>query len=269
MILCFELLPIILEPMGSNTSCICIVLATLATSNAEAQFSDLNCRTEEVRPIKRAKATPKSNAVDWTTMASTYTHDQTGQRVDQFASTVVPHTTDAPDYVRSGYRHTRSTLQAGFSSDHYHMTEQWGQNVQPYGQWRYPYRPFSVPYDQWGPQLPQSVGAGFPWLGQPIGPWPPFGSSQHGSHNFGPTANPNNMLPNPNVNGFNPAAANGTWIGPGNQSLPPQSQSPWHPGFGGAGGFGNGFNVGPWNTLPASQDEYYPQAPSLRLSPRE
>lgn len=104
----------------------------------------------EVLPIQRARKNAKPITADWTTMAATYTHDQDGQRVDQYAMTVDPQSMERPDFVRSGSRSTRSTLQAGLSADHYHVTEQWGQPIQPYGEWRYPNRPFSVPYGQGG-----------------------------------------------------------------------------------------------------------------------
>ena len=63
--------------------------------------------------------------------------------------------------------------------------------MRPYGDWRFPYRPVSVPYQQWGPQpvfpgygwpggFGGGFGGGFPggfgggWgagLGGPFGPW--------------------------------------------------------------------------------------------------
>ena len=129
------------------------------TKNAMEQAS---CESD-VLPIKRAKKPAKPVAVDWTTMASTYTHDQQGQRVDQYAMAVEPQSNERPDFVKSGFRSSRSSLQVGFSADHYHTTEQWGQPVRPYGEWRYPNRPFSVPYGQWGPQLPQVLVGGNQW----------------------------------------------------------------------------------------------------------
>jgi hypothetical protein len=197
-----------------------------------------------VRPIHRVKHPPKAS-VDWTTMPSTYSHDQQGQRVDQYALAVEPLSPERTDIVRSGYRHSRSTLQTGFSADHYHTTEQWGGPVQPYGEWRYPNRPFSVPYGQWGPQLPQVIGGGFPIVGP-------------GFNNAGPNmqVHPNNQLPpgagmgQPNLGPNHPHnhPHNNGWNGQWNQNVAPA----------------NGLQVGPWNTLPATQDEYYQQAPSLR-----
>ncbi len=211
-----------------------------------------------VLPIKRAVKPAKPVAMDWTTLPSTYTHDQQGQRVDQYALEVAPQSTEQPDFVRSGYRHTRSTLQAGFSSDNYHVTEQWGQPVRPYGEWRYPNRPFSVPYGQWGPQLPQVV----------------VGGNQNQWNAFGPTGHPHGGPGN--GNGDVGSGMNGPgWIGPNQQGgMPGMSGGPMQqppigngwgngPGWGqGVGGLGTGgFGVGPGNVLPAGQDEYYPEAP--------
>ena len=244
------------------------VLATVSTfSVGMAQTPDLSreqslsknavskdLREPEVRPIQRAKKPAKPISADWTTMASTYTHDQDGHRVDQYALAVEPQSMERPDYIRSGYRNTRSSLQAGFSADHYHVTEQWGQPAQPYGQWRYPYRPFSVPYGQWGPQLPQVVVGGNQWnaLGQRSsnpglpgsGNFVPGGNApvQQGNMNLPGMAGP--MMPwSMAPGGFGNAAGNGRW---------------YMPGLGTQGDFG----VGPTNALPAGQDEIYPQAPT-------
>ena len=210
-------------------------------------------REPEVRPIQRAKKPAKPISADWTTMASTYTHDQDGHRVDQYALAVEPQSMERPDYTRSGYRSTRSSLQAGFSADHYQMTEQWGQPVQPYGQWRYPFRPFSVPYGQWGPQLPQVVVGGNQWnaLGQRG-----FNPGLPGNGNFVPGLNgpvQQGIMPGSGggpisqwqtaQSGFGNNVGNGQWSGPD-------------------GGMQGGFGVGPANVLPAGQDEFYPQAPT-------
>jgi len=196
-----------------------------------------NCQSD-VRPIKRAKPTAKPISVDWTTLQSTFSHEDSGQRVDQYVAPVSPETAERPDFVRSGFRHSRSSLQTGFSADHYHVTEQWGQPVQPYGEWRYPNRPFSVPYGQWGPQLPQVVGGILPWQAGPFGPW--GGQDPRGPVNMGPGS--------PGQGPYQPI-----------QNLPGQF---------GQGQFGQGtgiFGVGPNNALPASQDEYYQQAPFFNV----
>lgn len=119
-----------------------------------------------------------SAADNWMTWASTYTHaPETGQRVDQYASPAVAYG-PAPDAVqRSGYRNFRSTIQAGQSADNYHRVDEWGAKVQPYEQWRFPYRPYGVPYPAWGPQAPYGIfngsglgyGGFFPGVGLPPG----------------------------------------------------------------------------------------------------
>lgn len=216
------------------------------SANAQEKIAaQPNC-SSDVRPIKRVKPAAKPVSVDWTTLPSTFSHDDSGQRVDQFVAPVSPETAERPDYVRSGFRHTRSSLQAGFGADHYHVTEQWGQPVRPYGEWRYPNRPFSVPYSQWGPQLPQVVAGVLPWQAGPIGPW--------------------------NGNGGRGPRGPGQ-IGPGNPGQNPNQPNPNQPGINqpdpfGQGQFGQGagmFGVGPNNVLPANQDEYYHQAPFFHV----
>ncbi|MCY3012883.1 MAG: hypothetical protein NTY42_24050 [Planctomycetota bacterium] len=190
-----------------------------------ASISKGSCDSMAVKPIRRVTEPyvkkPSKNSVDWTTMSSTYTHDAQGQRVDQFSTGIEPVAIERPDFVRSGFRHTRSTLQAGSSVDHYHSVEQWGPNVRPYGEWRYPTRPFSVPYPAWGPQLPQVLGGGFPWGAVPFG------------------------------NGANMGLGSGTTM-PGMPGMPGMPVQPgWQPGLG----------VGPNNALTPLQDDYYPPAP--------
>ncbi|MCU0718500.1 MAG: hypothetical protein MUC83_02255 [Pirellula sp.] len=195
-------------------------------------------QAESVKPIQRSTAAYKKAAnktaatpaprVDWTTLPSTYTHSPDGQRVDQFVSVTPEPIFEIPANARSGYRHTRSTLQAGFSSDNYHSVEQWGGPVRPYGEWRYPNRPFAVPYGVWGPQLPQVVGGGF-------GVFP--GALPAGPQPFWPM--------------------NGNAVVPGG---PVQPALPWMRPPLGAFGFG----VGPQNVLTPTQDDYYQQAPMLQ-----
>ena len=100
-------------------------------------------------------------ADDWMTWASTYTHSPaSGQRVDQYAVVEQPLAPFREDFSRSGYRNFRSTLQAGQSADNVHVVEQWGQPVIPYEQWRFPFRPYAVPYNAWGPQAPYGITNG-------------------------------------------------------------------------------------------------------------
>lgn len=119
-------------------------------------------------------------AADWITAPSYYSHDpQTGERVTQYTPIGPFYTFARSDYLQSGYRHTRSSIQAGHSADHMHIVEEWGRAVRPYGEWRFPFRPYSVPYDLWGP--PPFAGMGFPGFFPPFGPpvggetgqWPP------------------------------------------------------------------------------------------------
>lgn len=224
---------------------ICLVLGDGRESllGQEKNKTQVSNATKPVKPIQRSTVAyhkgaqnqagnrrPVASApkVDWTTLPSTYTHAPDGQRVDQFITVSPDPILEIPANAKSGYRHTRSTLQAGFSSDNYHSVEQWGAPIRPYGEWRYPNRPFAVPYGVWGPQLPQVVGGGlgiFPG-GFPLGPQPV------------PNMNGNNMVPG----------------GPG------QMANPWMQPPMGLPIFG----VGPQNVLTPTQDDYYPQAPVLQ-----
>jgi hypothetical protein len=186
--------------------------------------------------------------VDWTTLPSTYTHDSSGIRVQQHTQGIQPVVMERPDYQRSGFRHYRSTIQGGNSADHYHTTDSWGGGVRPYGEWRYPYRPYSVPYIGWGPALPLSVGQNF-WGGFP----------------------PRGFFPNPQLGQMPPVGMpgaggmgmNGMGMNPG-VMFPPNMGYPVNPwGFGMQGGWQqpSPFLVGPQNALRADQDEYYAPAP--------
>ena len=102
-------------------------------------------------------------AGDWITAPSYYTHDsKSGERVQQHSPIGPFYTYPRGDFTRSGFRHTRSSIQVGGSADHYHLTEEWGKPVQPYGEWRHPYRPYSVPYDAWGPVFGGGFRGGIP-----------------------------------------------------------------------------------------------------------
>ena len=124
-----------------------------------------------------------AGAADWITAPSYYTHDWTsGQRVAQFKPVGPFYYFQRGDYLKSGYRQYRSTIDLGNSSDNMHVVEQWGAPVVPYEQWRFPYRPYGAPYDAWGPPYgglgggtggyPYSGGAGANLFG---GFFPPFG----------------------------------------------------------------------------------------------
>jgi hypothetical protein len=113
-----------------------------------------------------------SRGADWITAPSYYTHDpQLGTRVDQYTPIGPFYTFARTDYMQSGYRHTRSTIQAGQSMDQMHIVEEWGRPVRPYGEWRFPFRPYSVPYQLWGAPY-AGLGGG--------GNWGPLGADQAG-----------------------------------------------------------------------------------------
>jgi hypothetical protein len=118
-------------------------------------------------------------AADWITAPATYTHDpNTAERVAQYSPIGPFYYYARPDYMKSGYRHLRSTIDAGNSSDNLHIVEEWGRPVRPYEEWRFPYRPYSVPYDAWGPP--------FGGLGGGNGSYPYSGGGFGGGGFFGP-----------------------------------------------------------------------------------
>jgi hypothetical protein len=102
-----------------------------------------------------------AHSADWLTLPSTYTHNlSTGQRVSQFAPDVAPAAPQPTNFRSSGYTHTRSTINFAQSSDNYHRVETWGDPVRPYGEWRFPHRPYSSPYPNWGAPY-AGLGVGF------------------------------------------------------------------------------------------------------------
>lgn len=110
------------------------------------------------------------SAGDWISEPSYYTHGPDGQRVRQHTQIGPLYVYVDPSYQKSGYRHTRSSLQVGGSVDHYHSVEEWGRPVRPYDEWRFPYRPYSVPYQAWGPPYAGlGVFPGFPFSPVPFG----------------------------------------------------------------------------------------------------
>jgi hypothetical protein len=136
------------------------------------------------------------SAADWATAPSYYTHDQsTGQRVSQFAQVGPYYYFQRPDYLKSGYRQYRSTIDFGNSSDNMHVVEQWGAQVVPYEQWRFPTRPYSVPYQAWGPPYGGLGGGsgGYPYSGSGYGGganilggfFPPYGFGGYGGFGYG------------------------------------------------------------------------------------
>ncbi len=124
-----------------------------------------------------AFAAAQVSAADWIAAPSRFTHDPaTGCRTHQFAQ--IPPVYHTPDPGRSAYRHSRSSLQIGDSIDQYHVVEEYGRPVRPYGEWRFPFRPFSVPYHLWGPPYGGFGFGGFPFgfnNGNGFGPFGPGG----------------------------------------------------------------------------------------------
>jgi hypothetical protein len=168
---------------------------------------------------------------EWMAWPSSYTHDPLhGQRVDQYAQPVDPIAPQRADFQRSGFRHYRSTLQAGQSADNLHIVEQWGRPIVPYEQWRFPYRPYGVPYDAWGPQAPYGIinGSfnGFPGYGAypPTAGYPP-GSTPSDPYSGGQQSGSNPYYPTPNLPGWN-----GSGGAPGFPLTPPYSNQPWYDG---------------------------------------
>lgn len=156
----------------------------------------------------------RAAAQDWITAPSYYTHDpQTGHRVHQYHRVdAVIHT---PSRSRSVYRHTRSSLQIGDSIDQYHVVDNYGDVVRPYGEWRFPYRPFSVPYSQWGPDL---GWGGFGGYGGPAPGWgfPGYGG---GGGGIGSPFGPYGAI---NGSGFPPPWNDGSYPDVRRTQLPPQ-----------------------------------------------
>tara|TARA_R110002095_G_scaffold141062_1_gene122416 strand:+ start:418 stop:1164 length:747 start_codon:yes stop_codon:yes gene_type:complete len=181
-------------------------------------------------------------AEEWMTWNSTYTHaPNSGMRVDQYNLPVQPEAPFRADYQSSGYRNYRSTLQVGQTSDNYHRTEQWGRQIQPYEQWRFPYHPYAVPYSQWGPQAPYGIFNGAGYGGYYPTPYPGTGFPGTGFPGGGHAGNPPSSPPH---HGPPPA---------GNQ--PPAGYSP--PGYGGY----------PGSNYPGSGYPNYPGSRGFPLSP--
>lgn len=179
----------------------------------------------------------QASAGEWMTYRSTYTHDAFGQRVDQHTRPVEPLSPDQGNLVRSGYRHYRSTIQGSTSADNLHITHEWGRPVMPYEHWRFPFRPYGAPYDQWGPPVP-NVLSNFNYQGNTIpgNNFPGNGWGGVPGGNMGPGGNTG-----PVGNGFYPVV--------------PQTAPGGYPGNGYPG---NGYPSAPWI------DGLYPSAPPLR-----
>lgn len=177
--------------------------------------------------VKSAIAEPPCDGcggsrVDWLTLPAAYTHnEQTGMRVTQHTPIRNPTAPIDPTYQSSGYTHLRSTISFGQTADNYHRVETWGRPVRPYGEWQFPYRPYSTPYPNWGP----------PFAGLNLG----YGSGYPG-YRPGPGAG---------WNGSGPGIGAGPWNGSG-QGRPGRSQNP---------------AASPLNRFPMSPDSPYPVSP--------
>ena len=67
--------------------------------------------TQKVKSVQKSvRVKPKSPAVDWTTMASTYTHDATGQRIDQHTRAMEPESNERADFGGSEVLEVHSKL---------------------------------------------------------------------------------------------------------------------------------------------------------------
>lgn len=202
--------------------------------------------------------TPRSSCdkIDWSTLPSRFTHDESGQRVHQYAEKVQPVVQVRSDFQRSGFRQYRSSIQVGSSADNLNVVEQWGGSIQPYEAWRFPYRPYGVPYDQWGPNT-QFWGANSYWPGawpvNPVQPWanPSGGHPPHhspaGPHDPADPSMPSASMPSPVPPGYYPPG----YYPPGYGHRPHWNvpNSPWNPG------------PGPWT------DGYYQDAPERPRMP--
>lgn len=135
---------------------------------------------------------------DWLTWRSAYTHDpSTNQRVAQFSRVGPVYVYGPPNYVKSGYRNIRSSIQVGGSADNLHIVEEWGNPVVPYEQWRFNTRPYgAAPYQAWGPPF---AGA----APQSIGPVFGYGYGGYGNGGYGPGGGQMGPGQIPNGGGFN------------------------------------------------------------------
>lgn len=96
----------------------------------------------------------------WVFQPSYFSHQENGERVAQYAPPAPSVAPYAPNYVVSGYRHTKSTIRSAESYDHLHIVKTWGLGayIRPYEEWEYPFRPGATPFGPWGnPQGPWTL----------------------------------------------------------------------------------------------------------------
>jgi hypothetical protein len=147
----------------------------------------------------------------WIFAPSYYSHDPaTGQRVAQFAPEEPAYAAVDPTFMRSGYRHNRTTLRGlDGTADRMHVVETWGEgeSIRPYGEWEYPFRAGATPYGPWG--NPQG-----PWT-SPYGAWVnPYGLGRipqvyDFNYNYGGGNRPHDGYPSPGPGGGGPGGPHG------------------------------------------------------------
>jgi hypothetical protein len=96
----------------------------------------------------------------WVFQPSYFSHQESGERVAQYAPPAPSVAPYAPNYVVSGYRHTKSTIRSAESYDHLHIVKTWGLGayIRPYEEWEYPFREGATPFGPWGnPQGPWTL----------------------------------------------------------------------------------------------------------------
>jgi hypothetical protein len=188
------------------------------------RFAQLLLGVSVAAAVMHFDRAPELLADDWLTWPSTYTHDPvTGFPTDQYMPPVQP---IAPGRtVRSGFRHFRSTLQVGQSADNVHIVEQFGEPVVPYEEWRFPFRPYSVPYHAWGPPVTGGWGPQLPWVpGFPGGGFPGGGFPGGGFPGMPGPGFPGNFW-NPGVIPLQPQYQGQPWFDGTYPSAPPLDPS--------------------------------------------
>ncbi len=150
------------------------------------------------------------SAVDWMTLPGKYSHGADQHRVAQYQSDEPAIAPQVDNFQRSGFRHTRSTLQYDQTADNMHIVERWGAPIEPYEQWRFPYRPYGTPYPNWGPPY---AGLGGNTFASPFGFGGFFGGFGGGGFGGG-VVNPYPVTPNgpypvpPYYDGYYPSYPN-------------------------------------------------------------
>ncbi|MBC7353408.1 MAG: hypothetical protein H5U08_13690 [Thermogutta sp.] len=105
-------------------------------------------------------AAPGARGESWIFQPSYFSHNDQGGRVAQFSQPPQIALPYAPNYVVSGYRHTRATIRGAESYDHLHIVKTWGLGayIRPYEEWEFPFRPGATPFGPWGnPQGPWTL----------------------------------------------------------------------------------------------------------------